>query len=163
MDKKEAFIKVIKQNEAFIHKIAAVYTNNPEDKNDLIQDIIYQLWKSFDSFRKESAISTWLYRIALNVSIYQLKLKKRRISTVELEDEITTVADQNHQQKEEQWILFREQLNRLNLLEQAIVMLYLDNKSYEEIAEIIGISPSNVGTKFSRIKEKIRTNISKQL
>ena len=73
MDKKERFIAAIKENENFIFKIAAVYTNNTDDKNDLVQEIIYQLWKSFDSFNQQSSLNTWMYRVALTVAIFSIE------------------------------------------------------------------------------------------
>jgi RNA polymerase sigma-70 factor (ECF subfamily) len=75
--KKETFIRAIKNNEGLIFKIASVYTNSVDDKNDLVQEIIYQLWKSFDSFNEKSSLSTWMYRVAMNVSIYHLKILKK--------------------------------------------------------------------------------------
>ncbi|RYU94222.1 RNA polymerase sigma factor [Emticicia agri] len=156
MDKKETFIRAIKDNERLIVKIASVYTNTADDKADLIQEIIYQLWKSFDSFNQQSGLSTWLYRVALNVAIYQLKIAKRRVITVEIDEQILNYANEDHSAIEQKWELFRQQIESLNLLDKAIVMLYLDQKSHEEIAEIVGISVSNVGTKIQRIKEKLK-------
>ena len=77
MDKKEIFTTAIKENESFIYKIASVYTNNSDDKNDLVQEIIYQLWKSFDTFKQKSSLSTWVYRVALNVALYQINFQKK--------------------------------------------------------------------------------------
>ena len=163
MDKKKTFIAAIKENEGFIFKIASVYTNNGDDKNDLVQEIIYQLWKSFDSFNQKSKLSTWLYRVAMNVAIYQLKASKKRVLTVPMQEHAIIYYDQDDSTNpEEQWQLFRKQIDGLNLLDKGIVMLYLEDKSYEEIGEIIGLSPSNVGTKLSRIKEKLRKQILKQ-
>lgn len=156
MDKKETFIKAIKENESLIFKIASVYTNNADDKADLIQEIIYQVWKSFGSFNQQSSLSTWLYRVALNVAIYQLKMNKRRIPTVQMDEQLLNYPDEDTSAVEQKWELFRQKIEGLNLLDKAIVMLYLDNKSYAEIAEIIGISVSNVGTKMQRIKEKLQ-------
>lgn len=156
MDKKESFIKAIKENENLIFKIASVYTNNTDDKADLVQEIIYQLWKSFDSFNQQSSLSTWMYRVALNVAIYQLKIAKRRVSTVEIDEQILNYQDEDNSAIEQKWEIFRQQIENLNLLDKAIIMLYLDNKSYEEIAEIIGLTVSNVGTKLQRIKEKLK-------
>lgn len=163
MDKKETFIKAVKENEGFIFKIASVYTNNTDDKNDLVQEIIYQLWKSYDSFNQQANLSTWMYRVALNVAIYQLKVSKRRVLTVPIEGQFIAYQENDNGDTEERWQLFRQQIDNLNLLDKGIVMLYLENKSYDEIAEIIGISASNVGTKLSRIKEKLKTQITKQL
>lgn len=161
MDKKETFITAIKENESLLYKVASVYTRNADDRNDLIQEIVYQLWRSYDSFNGRSALSTWIYRVALNVSINQLKIEKRRISTVPIEEQFMDGYEAGKQDDETRWEEFRQQIDTLNLLDKALVMLYLDNKSYAEIAEIIGISASNVGTKLSRIKEKLRKQVIK--
>lgn len=155
-DKKQIFIKAIKDNEGLIYRIASLYTSNPDDKADLIQEIIYQLWKSFDGFNEQSALSTWMYRIALNVAIYQLKISKRRVQTMPIEEQMLNYADEDTRQMEQKWEAIRQQVETLNLLDKAIVMLYLDNKSYQEIAGIVGISESNVGTRMQRIKEKLK-------
>lgn len=162
-DKKHLFIKAIKENEGLIFRIASVYTNNPDDKADLVQEIIYQLWKAFDSFNGQASLSTWMYRVALNVAIYQLKISKKRVATIPIEEQLLNYADEDSSLNEQKWELFRQQIETLNLLDKAIVMLYLDGKSYQEIAEIVGISESNVGTKMQRIKEKLKKqNINKQ-
>lgn len=163
MDKKESFIRTIKENEGFIFKIASVYTNSSDDKNDLVQEILFQLWKSFDSFNQKSNISTWVYRVALNVALYQLKLSKKKVLTIPIDEQILNNQDIDNCENEEKWKLFKQQIDNLNLLDKGIVMLYFDNKSYEEIAEIIGISKSNVGTKLLRIKEKLKLQINKNL
>lgn len=162
MDKKEQFLTAIKTNEGLLYKIAAVYTNDVQDRDDLVQEIIYQLWKSFDSFKQQSALSTWIYRVAMNVAIYHLKTSKRKISTVPLEAHYQQLHDTDNAPAEEKWQLFKKLIDELNLLDKGIVILYLKNKSYEEIGQIIGISASNVGTKLSRIKEKLKQQITKQ-
>ncbi|MBS1734659.1 MAG: RNA polymerase sigma factor [Bacteroidetes bacterium] len=144
-----------------VYKVASVYTTNADDKNDLVQDILYQAWKSFDSFRQESKISTWLYRVAMNVAIYQVKTRKRNIEAIPLTDQNSNLTEDNSNGTEEQWQRILFYINRLNLLDKGIVLLYLENKSHEEIAEITGLSVSNVGTKLSRIKEKLRQQVTK--
>ena len=163
MDKKERFIAAIKESESFIYKIAAVYTKNTDDKSDLVQEIIYQLWKSFDSFNQQSSLNTWMYRVALNVAIFQLKISKKSIPTIPIDEQVTNHQDKDDIDNEERWKIFREQIDTLNLLDKGIVLLYLDNKSYEEIAAIVGISKTNVATKLSRIKEKLKMQIHKNL
>ncbi len=163
MDKKEIFIAAIKSNEGLIYKTASVYTNSIEDRNDLVQEIIYQLWKSFDSFDQRSALSTWMYRIAMNVAIYHLKTAKRKIATVPLDGLFLDPQDTVDNGLEEKLNLFRQHINNLNLLDKGIVMLYLEEKSYEEIAQITGISETNVGTKIFRIKEKLKKQIIKKI
>ncbi|WP_206609703.1 RNA polymerase sigma factor [Paracnuella aquatica] len=86
VDKKELFVAAIEVNKAAIYKIATVYTNGAEDRDDLVQEILYQLWKSFDTFQQKSSIGTWIYRVAMNVAIYQLKAASKRVATVELID-----------------------------------------------------------------------------
>jgi len=156
VNKKETFLAAIKSNEGLLYKIASVYTNDVEDRNDLVQEIIYQLWKSFDTFSQKSALSTWIYRVAMNVAIYHLKSTKRRVQTVPIDDQLLNFQDKGKSIEEERWKLLKQYIEMLNLLEKGIVMLYLEDKSYEEIAEITGLSQSNVGTKLSRIKEKLR-------
>lgn len=163
MDKKEKFIAAIKENEGFIYKIATVYTNNTDNKNDLVQEIIYQLWKSFDSFNQQSSLNTWMYRVSLNIAIFQLKVTKKSIPTIPIDEQVENFHDTDNNDNEEKWKIFRKQIDTLNLLDKGIVLLYLDDKSYEEIAAIVGITKINVATKLSRIKEKLKTQIHKNL
>lgn len=162
MDKKEIFTTAIKTNEGTIYKIASIYTDTIDDRNDLIQEIIYNLWKSFDSFNQKSSFNTWIYRVAMNVAIYNLKTAKRKIATVPIEGQYSDLTDDENSRFEEKVKLLKQHIDNLNLLDKGIVMLYLENKSYQEIAEIIGLSESNVGTKIARIKEKLKKQIKKQ-
>ena len=161
MDKKQAFITAIKENQNSIYKIASFYTRTIEDRNDLVQEIIYQLWKSFDTFSHKSSLSTWMYRVAMNVAIYHLKTTKRSIITIPLNEQLLDFHETDAGDFEEKWRIFKQHIDRLNLLDKGIVILYLENKSHEEIAQIIGISVSNVGTKLSRIKKKLKQQILK--
>lgn len=162
MHSREQFTTVIKKNEGFIYKLAAAYTNNKDDRQDLVQEIIYQLWKSFDTFREEAKLSTWIYRIALNVALYHLRKSGKNVITVPIDAAVLDYHDSMSNDDEEKWALFRQQIDGLNLLDKGIVMLYLDNKSYDEIATIVGISKTNVGTKLQRIKEKLRKQLTKK-
>ena len=161
MDKKDAFVTAIRENQSLIYKIASIYTKTIEDRNDLAQEITYQLWKSFDSFKQKSSISTCMYRVAMNVAIYHLKIAKRKVLTVSLDERLLDFHEGDNSEMEEKWQLFKQHIDKLNLLDKGIVLLYLENKSHEEIAQIIGISVSNVGTKLSRIKEKLKQQILK--
>ncbi len=159
MDKKDAFVKAIKESQNLIYKIASIYTKTTEDRNDLAQEIICQLWKSFETFNQNSALSTWMYRVATNVAIYHLKTAKRKVLTVPLNEQFLDFSEIDNSVIEERWQIFKQHLNKLSLLDKGIVILYLENKSHEEIAQMIGISVSNVGTKLSRIKEKLKQQI----
>lgn len=162
MDKKSRFIKVIKQNDGLIFKVATLYTNSLQDKEDLYQEIVFQLWKSFDTFNEQSKLSTWMYRVAMNTAIYNLKSVKRQINTISINTKTERFADIVDKAEEERIRLLYESIQTLNLLDRGIVLLYLEGKSHQEIAEIIGITTSNVGTKISRIKEKLKTQIIKK-
>ncbi len=161
MDKKNRFIKVIKANEGLIFKVATLYTNSLQDKEDRYQEIIFQLWKSFDTFNDQSKLSTWMYRVAMNTAIYNLQRAKRQINTVSIDTEAERFADVADNSEEKRIRLLYESIQTLNLLERGIILLYLEGKSHQEIAEIIGITTSNVGTKISRIKEKLKFQIIK--
>ena len=162
MDKKERFIQVIKDNEGLIFKVATLYTNNLQDKEDLCQEIVFQLWKSFDSFNAMSKLSTWMYRVAMNTAIYNLKSSKKQVNTSPIDLTTMRFADVTDQLEEDRLKLLYEHIQMLNLFEKGIILLFLEGKSHQEIAEFIGISISNVGTKISRIKEKLKSQIIKK-
>ena len=162
MDKKSQFIKVIKEHEGLILKVSALYTNGLEDQKDLYQEIVYQLCKSFDSFNERSKLSTWMYRVAMNTAIYNLKSVKKRINTISIGTETERYAEVEDKSEKDKIRVLYESIQSLNLLEKGIILLYLEGKTHQEIAEIIGITPSNVGTKISRIKQKLKLQIIKQ-
>ncbi len=159
MEKKEKFVKSIQENEKLIYKIASFYTDSKNDRDDLVQEIIFNLWKSFDTFKQNSSLSTWMYRVAMNVSVFHLKKSKQRVVTLPLTHEISDFSEPPLDSFEENWLILKKQIQHLNLLDKGILMLYLESKSHEEIAEITGMSKSNVGTKLSRIKDKLKRQI----
>ena len=159
MDKESEFVQIIKQNEGVIFKITTFYTDNKVDQQDLYQDIVYQLWKSFDSFRGEAKISTWMYRIALNTALTRIKKGKRRGFSVAIDKVILEQTENYDSEFEEQLKKVYVQIGKLNVLEKGVMLLLLEGKKYDEIAEITGLTPSNVGTRISRIKEKLKTQL----
>ncbi len=148
MEKKEAFIKAIRENQGLIYKVASFYTDCREDRDDLAQEIIYCLWKSFETFKQNSSLSTWMYRVAMNVSIYHLKKRKKRVSSVPMAPELLNVGDTGGDDLEEKLQTLQQHIRKLNLFDKGIVMLYLENKSYDEIAQILGISKNQCGNKI---------------
>ena len=161
MTKEQEFTEVIKKNQGIIFKVSSVYTNSTEDQKDLYQEIVYQLWKSFKTFKGTSKISTWLYRVALNTSITFLKKEKRDGVKVPIEQILTYKSDESDTILEDRIKLLHHQIKKLNIIEKGIILLYLEGKSYDTIAEITGFTKTNIGTRLSRIKEKLKTQILK--
>jgi RNA polymerase sigma-70 factor (ECF subfamily) len=161
MPGKQAFIDIIKEHEGLIYKITRVYTNTKEDAQDLYQEIVYQLWKSFDSFRNESKISTWMYRIALNTSIAFLHKEKRKGRQVPVHEMLINRADNSDPFIEERVKALYAAIRELNTVEKGIILLYLEGKTYEEIAGITGFTPTNIGTRLGRIRQKLMNHVKK--
>lgn len=160
MEKEEIFIKSIQDNERLIYRVAAFYTDRKDDRDDLVQEIIYALWKSFETFKNAASLSTWMYRIAMNVAIFHLKKDKRKLTTVPVDPEVLNFPETGFSDSEEKLQKVQKHIKVLSLLDKGILMLYLESKSHEEIAAITGISKSNVGTRLSRIKDKLRQQVS---
>ncbi len=160
MSREETFTKIIKDNEGIIYKIARIYANNAEDQNDLYQEVVFQLWKSFESFRGDAKVSTWMYRIALNTALFHSKRAKKRGYNIPLENVV--LQHENYDPVlEERLQLVYDQIHKLNDIEKGIILLFLDGKKHDEIASITGLSKSNIGTRIGRIKEKLRKQILK--
>lgn len=140
-----------------LHKVCNVYCHTEFDRQDLFQEIVIQLWKSFSKFRGESKFSTWLYRIALNTAISDLRRQKKTISSAGMGDIHIDIEDFGYsQQHDEKLRQLHEAVNQLTEIEKAVVMLYLEEKTYEEMEQILGISQNTLRVKMNRIKEKLR-------
>ncbi|MDR2921282.1 MAG: sigma-70 family RNA polymerase sigma factor [Tannerella sp.] len=156
MDKSELekrFIGMIQQNERVIYKVCSIYASDEEPLSDLYQDVVCNLWTAYPKFRDECSISTWIYRVALNTCISGLRKKKRSPQSSDLsqlQDAFIQPDDLTDEIKE----MYRL-IHQLKNLERAIILLYLEEKSYQEIADITGLSVSNIGVKLKRIKEKL--------
>lgn len=148
------FIHMIHQYEKVIYKVCSFYTSDEYPLADLYQDIVYNLWKSYPGFRGESSESTWIYRIALNTCISGLRKIKNKPDKISLSGfEVHFIEPENMEENiREMYSLIR----RLGTLERAIVLLYLEEKSYREIADVTGLSLSNVAAKLKRIKLKLK-------
>ncbi len=150
----QEFVSIIRENERIIYKVCYLYTTPHATLNDLYQDVVLNLWKAYPKFRQECKVSTWIYRIALNTCISFIRKEKNVPELVTL----TPAADRTEETDETQLMLQQmyRMINRLGPLEKSIILLYLEDKSYEEIAEITGLTQTNVATRLSRIKEKLR-------
>jgi len=161
-EKSDLFLTVISFNKGILYKIANSYCKDGEDRKDLVQEIIVQLWKSFERFNDQYKYSTWIYRIALNVAIsfYRKENRRKQVSNP-LTDGILNYADTNVTSETDENIkLLQQFIAGLKELDKAIMLLYLEEKSHKEIADIIGISESNVATKIGRIKILLKQKFS---
>ena len=157
-NKSDNFLSVIESNKGILYKITNSYCQNRDDREDLIQEIIIQLWKSFDKYNDEYKYSTWIYRIALNVAIsfYRTENRRKTISNV-LPERLLNYTDLNVLDETDVQINFLQQfISELKVLDKALMLLYLEEKSYREISEIIGLSETNVATKIGRIKTLLK-------
>lgn len=155
---KKAFSELIQKNQAIIHKITRVYENGWADREDLFQEICLQLWLSYPNFREEAKFSTWIYRVALNTAISNIRKKKKNLSFEPLR-ETDWIPDDSNIEKENVQLLYRA-ISKLNRIDKAIILLWLEEKNYEEIATIMGTSRTNVSVKLVRIKRKLEKLIS---
>jgi RNA polymerase sigma-70 factor (ECF subfamily) len=156
--REQEFIARIQKHQGILHKICFVYSHNNADKEDLYQEIVLQLWKSYPSFRQESKFSTWMYRVALNTAITLNKKASKFKNKAEISDDYAVEKIDDY--SEEIKILYKA-ISKLSKIEKAIVMLWLEEKTYNEIAEIIGISEKNVSVKLVRSKKKLAKIIKK--
>lgn len=161
MQKETEFVQIIQENEGVIFKITSLYTDNRDDQKDLYQDVVYQLWKSFDSFRAASKISTWMYRVALNTALTRLRKSKRMGNKIPIDNVVLKQSENYDPEFEVRLKIMYSHIKKLNVLERGLMLLLLEGKKYDEIAEITGLSPSNVGTRISRIKQKLKKQIVK--
>lgn len=151
---KEKFLQSISEHQKIIFKVCKIYRDNLEDQEDLFQEIVYQLWKSYPKFKGESKISTWIYRVAFNTAIVRFRKKKISITNYDkIPEKFHPTLDYTYPENEER--LFKL-LQSLNSIEKSIITLHLENYSYKEIASIVGISEGNVGVKLNRIKNKLK-------
>ena len=155
---KEDFLQNITQNQGIIHKVTRIYCDNEDDRKDLFQEILIQSWKSYDKFREQSKFSTWMYRVAINTAITNFKKEAKSRKKSEIGKDLYLLADEPYdEEKEEHLKLLYEAINQLTGIEKSITLLYLEDKQYEEISEITGISQNYVRVKMNRIKKKLES------
>jgi RNA polymerase sigma factor (sigma-70 family) len=162
---RDRFQAQLAEHEKIVFKVAAMYCRNAEDRRDLAQDICVQAWRSFGSYDATRSFSTWMYRIALNVAISHARSAGHRDRhTVPLDEDALDIADGSATPKEpdERVRALHDFIDQLDVLNRALMLLYLEDRSYREIADVLGISETNVATKINRLKQRIRTGISEK-
>lgn len=152
----QAFLEMIETNRNLIYKVCLSFQDDRENIADCYQDIVMNLWLAYPKFRGESKPSTWIYRIAFNTCVSDVRKKENRLPTTALTcdlEELLPDDDGYVAQMKELYQL----INQLSKLERAIILLWLDDKSYDEIGQVLGLTKTNVGVRLTRIKEKLRT------
>jgi len=150
------FISLIDQHQGLIHKVCIMYENDPEVRNDLFQEIVFQLWKSFPTFRGEAKITTWMYRIALNTAISGFRKQTRNVKTEDLKELHYNISDAWADDRDEEMQRLQFAIRQLSEIERAMIMMALEEVTYEEIADTIGITQNNVRVRMNRIREKLK-------
>ena len=158
---KDEFLEILSNYQGILHKVSLVYFKNKPDREDNLQEIIYQLWKSFPGLKNHNSIGSWIYAVSINTSISRIK----KVSRIEYRETLPEMPDKSNVLDEmsmnESLQSLLNAIYNLDEVDKSIMLLYLEEKSYDEIAEITGISKSNVGVRINRAKELLKQNLKK--
>lgn len=163
LDARQAFGELLERHRRIVFKVAHTYAWDPDDRDDLAQEIAAQLWRAYPGYDPSRSFSTWMYRIALNVAISHVRSSTQRDRhAVALDDSLHDVADErgSDPESEQQLRALQRVIAGLDRINRALLLLYLEDRSNREIGDILGLSESNVSTKISRLKQRIRNDLS---
>lgn len=152
--KEQEFSRMVREHKSTIYTVCYMFSNDEDEVSDLFQETLINLWKGYESFRHESKLSTWIYRVAMNTCISADRKKRKQGTKVPLSMDINLYNDEDHETKQVRQL--HERIQRLDLIDRALVMMWLEGMNYDEIADVVGISVKNVGVKLVRIKEKLK-------
>ena len=154
MNREEYFTQLVRENKSTIYTVCYMFSQDEEEVNDLFQETLINMWKGIDSFREESKISTWIYRVALNTCLLQERKKKKEVQKVPLTMDVNFFQDDDANAAQVR--MLHQRIGKLGLVDRALVMMWLEGMSYDEIGTVMGISAQNVGVKLYRIKEQLK-------
>jgi RNA polymerase sigma-70 factor (ECF subfamily) len=157
---KEEFLEILSAYQGILHKVNIIYFRNRADREDNFQEIVYQLWKSFPSLQNRDSIGSWIYAVSINTSISKIKKEYRIEYREKMPESIDKIDIAEELSLSESYRMLLQAIYNLNEIDKSIMLLYLEEKSYDEISEIIGISKSNVGVRISRAKELLKQNLN---
>ena len=152
-----AFLDIVEEHQSIIHKVCGVYRDSMEDREDLFQEIVFQLWKAYPAYEEKSKVSTWMYRIALNTAMATFRKKQVQ---VDFRDQLPTNQVQVNSEASEKEEQLYSAIRQLNDAEKAIISLFFEGYNHREIGEITGISENYVGVRMDRIKKKLKRILS---
>lgn len=155
-------MKLLEEHRGILIKVTRIYMDNEQDRQDLEQEIIFQLWRSYEKFGGKSKFSTWMYRVALNTAITYFKKEKRRVDKDAISERLDVRAEEVDMSKESQLAHFYKAVQQLNKIEKAIILLFIEGHSHKEIAANLGLSDVNARVKLNRTKKKIQRIIKDQ-
>ncbi len=157
---KEQFLEVLSDYQGILHKVNIIYFRNKTDREDNFQEMVYQLWKSYPTLKKSQSIGSWIYAVSINTSISRIRKEKK----IEYRENVPEIADHSNVadqlMKNESLKLLLKAIYNLDEVDKSIMLLYLEERSYDEIAEIIGISKTYVGVRIGRAKEKLKQHFN---
>lgn len=159
---KEEFLEILTAYQGILFKVGLVYFRNENDRQDNFQEIVYQLWKAFPGLRNRSSLGSWIYAVSINTSISRLRSNRK----IEYRESVPDLPDSysisGNYEREESLRLLLEAIYQLDELNKSIMLLYLEERSYAEIAEILGISASNVGARINRAKDQLKQFLNRE-
>ena len=153
-DQEKRFAQLVNEHKSTIYSVCYMFSQDEDEVNDLFQETLINMWKGIDSFRDESKISTWIYRVALNTCLLQERKKKKEVQKVPLTMDVNFFEDTDANATQVRQL--HQRIGKLGLVDRAIVMMWLEDMSYDEIGAVMGITPQNVGVKLFRIKEQLK-------
>jgi len=161
----DSFEKVLDDNRGSIYRICRIYAVAPAEPHDLFQEVVYQIWKSFSDFKGNASINTWVYRIALNVCLRsKLKLERNNTKTVRLESiQFTPVSEVQSEEEQLKYQFLKECMTTLNESDRSILVLFLEELPYKEIAEVTGLTENHIAVKMRRIRKRLFDCIAPKL
>ncbi|GAA4134725.1 sigma-70 family RNA polymerase sigma factor [Sphingobacterium kyonggiense] len=159
----QEFVVLLEDNQNILHKICKLYTTDLASHQDLFQEMVIQLWRSYPKFKGDSKFSTWAYRVSLNTAISLYRSKRNKITTVDLDHALGNIRYEEYNSEEEEQLRFLyDAVRQLNDIDKALVYMYLEDKDYAEIAETLGITEVNARVKMNRIKSKLKEILAKK-
>lgn len=159
----ENFIALLEQNQNIVHKICRIYTSSEEEHKDLFQEISIQLWQSYHRFEGKSKFTTWMYRVGLNTAITLYRKEKRKVETVSITDRTPVKIEEPYDhEKDDQLKWLYQKIDTFSEIDKALILLYLEDKRYDEIAETLGISAGNARVKMNRMKQRLMKMLKEQ-
>ena len=153
-DSEKEFVQIVQEHKTTIYTVCYMFSKDKEEVDDLFQDILIALWQGIEGFRGESNIRSWIYRVSLNTCITAERKKRRRADSVRLDMNINLFSDTDDESRQAQ--MLRKRIGKLGVFDRAIILLWLENLSYEEIGAIVGITAKNVSVRLVRIREQLK-------